>query len=388
MDSSKFDYARKEQTPFVGRPSPVPKSETPVPVEEKTIKKPPRRSRFLRPDFFDTPREESKYVIQNEKVRAFRERSLSRQRDLSRNRSADSFSNGLGTDYVRSKTCSITDQMENLQKRDFRRTASEDTSTITSSKDDELQVLNMAKRKSVTLQNELENEIRKTQNMNSKLSDLMLALNDSENQYERKLERLYGLKTKKMAVNTEAADQESAATNVSEVRSEPKPMPADELKSEPVEQETKPESKSNKEETNYNKLSLLEKKFAYFRKLQSNGEQSELKCDRSDQLKDMLTLNTSASNASGSSPEHDTSSLTTPPDDVDSDAWSMISDGADAQYQDNMNDRIRRRSFYSRFNNYKQKPTTSSIIRTKPLTYSRSLSADFRRRSDNFSRPM
>lgn len=417
--------------------------------EAKLKSKPPRKSRFLRPDFYDTPPEESKYVIKNEKVRAFRERSLSRQRELARNRSTDSVGSNGSTlnDYVRSKTCSLTDKLEDSRKREsYRRTISEDCGKFELSRSSSRNELEtgpavssaISHRKSMILQNELENEIRKTKNMNSKLSGLMLALNDNENQYERKLERLYGLKTKSdlnenkvETTDANGSKDESiqangvadASANESDKKAEKKPVYDSEyekklnrlygLKTKCDYSERKPSldltsrtsfkekyasanGSMEKKENEPSKLSLLEKKFAYFRKLQHSGDDKE-KTDKEDDkdpasesgigTADNSDLKISISGTSTASFDNDTSSLTTPTEEVDSDAWSVLSDGADSQLQDSMNDRIRRRSFYSRFNIYKQK-STPNTQKSRPLAYSRSLSADYRHRSVSSSRPV
>ncbi len=522
--------------------------------------RPPRKSRFLRPDFYDTPREESKYVIKNDVVRAFRERSLSRQRELSRNRSTESFTNGLtGVDYVRSKTCSLADRADgSCGPRDYKRTISEDDrrtgrdyeiprtsgrrsallgtgmakltgrndvenadgpkrnsivlsgnakfelsrSGSAARNDSELEEFNKSKRKSLILQNELENTIRKTQNMNSKLSGLMVALNDTESHYEKKLERLYGCRAEKPAINGEVgspveekvpskaepvADPEnrrlptkaessaelcnrrlslktepSAAlgnrrlSSKTESASEPenrrlssKAEPADqpearrlsskaesavepenrrlsskaESAAEPAnrlplksgsaadlrnrrlssktksvaEQEnrrlpSKAESTAKQEnrrlsskvesatEPEDRKPSLLEKKYAYFRKLQNKEDEVSEKAEMPKESTNVVALTDSNSG----SLENDTSSLTSPPpEEADSDAWSVLSDNADSQYSDNVNDRIRRRSFYSRFNLSSQRSASNIAGSTKPSSYSRSMSADYKHRSNS-----
>lgn len=409
--------------------------------DDKLKAKPPRKSRFLRPDFYDTPPEESKYVIKNEKVRAFRERSLSRQRELARNRSTDSFGvhGSPVNDYVRSKTCSLSDKIEGVKKREsYRRTISEDHGKLDLSRsgsrsdvESEFQYpsVSTSHSKSLILQNELENEIRKTKNMNSKLSGLMMALNDNENQYEKKLERLYGLKSKSepvVEVNGAAKDEQPENANNVENKEEPaKPLDKkftydksyekklDRLyglktRSSFSELETPEPSTSSvlvKKPTTSNglaekkdepgKLALLEKKFAYFKKLQNSSDHKE-KTEKKDDKEtsesgigstENSDLKVSASGTSTASFDNDSSSLTTPPEEVDSDAWSVMSDSADSQNLDSINDRIRRRSFYSRFNIYKQK-STPNTQKSRPLAYSRSLSADYRQRSVSSSRPV
>lgn len=348
--------------------------------------KPPRKSRFLRPDFYDTPRENSKYVIQNETVRAFRERSLSRQRDLSRTRSHESFApaSAAPVEYVRGRprlpadcsdgrreylrVCSEDgvkggellrndeqrlERINSLRARDRRSVAADlfadDARSEALGSGSRHLASSASKRKSMLLQNELENEIRKTQNMNSKLNGLMVALSDAENQY---------------AAKEAATSRLRAATKIDNGA-------IDETHHRPVEG-----AQANDEvdgDANFNALSLLEKKYAYFRKLRNHDRtETEAKSAPDDAVE--VSPETAATPAP--SVENDTSN--TPPEEVDSDAWSVLSDGTEPHVQDNVNDRIRRRSFYSRFNIYKHKPT--STANSSPA-YSRSLSADYRHRS-------
>ncbi|XP_065212655.1 probable serine/threonine-protein kinase nek3 [Planococcus citri] len=412
--------------------------------------KPPQRSRFLRPDFYNTPPEESKYVIKNEKVDAFRERGLSRQRELSRNMSTESFALKTSPlhDYVRSKTCSLSDELENAKKLDScRRTISEDNCKFelskSSSRSDMVNEFIVypslsSKKKSLILQNELENEIRKTRNINSKLSGLMIVLRDNENHYEKKLERLYGLKSKSdlagnitdestAGVSTEADHVKSNGVSENQTNGDENSSLIDRKLNFEKKYTTKPDrlqefsnisnstvnkvnlgesssSKINRENTTETnnvarkkdnlaeKFSLLEKKVAYFKKLQSSAEEKERTEKNAHTEKDPIRGNSdvkaSTSGTSTASFDNHTSSLTTPPDEEDSDGCSVFSDGGnDLQYLESMNDRIRRRSFYSRFNIYEQK-STPNTQRNKPVAYSRSLSADYRQKPATSSEPI